>query len=196
MPILGTIASSKLTSPYAAASYESIASASGGGSGSTITFSNIPQTFKHLEIRYFARSNAGSANPSLGIQYNGDGGNNYPYAQMLGNSSGTLNQSFDVAGTGYGAGLAGPITSAQATATYYSVGIIHFMDYTNTTTRKNQMSMTTYGDLSDQALQLRWSFRLGTNAAITDLYLFTYNAGGAGGFTTDSKFSLYGIKGS
>lgn len=195
MPILGTIASSYAASPYAAVSYESIATASGGGNGSTITFSSIPQTYKHLEIRYFARSAAGANRPSLGIQYNGDSASNYPFALMSGNSAGTLSYSYDVAGTGYGAGLAGPITSAQNTATYYGVGIIHFMDYTNTTTRKQQMSYGTHGDLSDQYLDLRWSMRLNSNGAITSLYLFTYNAGGAGGFTTDSKFALYGIKG-
>jgi hypothetical protein len=57
MPILGIIASSKLT---VSNSYESIATTTVGSGGSaTVTFSSIPATYKHLQVRTLIRS-AGS----------------------------------------------------------------------------------------------------------------------------------------
>jgi hypothetical protein len=52
--ILGIIASSKLVAP--ATAYESIASAAGTGSSATITFSSIPSTYQHLQIRVLGRT--------------------------------------------------------------------------------------------------------------------------------------------
>ena len=68
-------------------SFESIASASGTGSSGTITFSSIPSTYKSLQIRIFAQSNAGTAARSLYIQTNNDTGSNYVRHDLTGDGS-------------------------------------------------------------------------------------------------------------
>ena len=49
-------ASNSLT-PVTPSSFESIATVSGTGSSGTITFSSIPATYKHLQIRYIGKTN-------------------------------------------------------------------------------------------------------------------------------------------
>ena len=59
----------------AGTSFESIATATGTGSSGTITFSSIPSTFKHLQIRGISRNSANSIGALM--QYNSDTGSNY-----------------------------------------------------------------------------------------------------------------------
>ena len=70
MRILGTISSSlQKESP----AFESIASASGTGSSATITFSSIPSTYQHLQIRCLLKSTGTSVALSGGdLTFNGN----------------------------------------------------------------------------------------------------------------------------
>jgi len=54
-------------------SFESIATATGSGQTS-VTFSSIPSTYKHLQIRIIARDNSGNGGGSgaLRLRFNGD----------------------------------------------------------------------------------------------------------------------------
>jgi len=56
-------------------SYESIASASGTGSSGTITFSSIPSTYTHLQIRGIGRNSYPST--QVNVRFNSDTGSNY-----------------------------------------------------------------------------------------------------------------------
>ena len=82
--ILGIVASSKLV---ASGSYESIATFT-LGSSTTVTFSSIPSTYKHLQIRYLARSaRTGAATDDLAIRLNSDSGANYARHRLFGDGA-------------------------------------------------------------------------------------------------------------
>ena len=58
--------------------FESIATATGTGSSGTITFSSIPSTYQHLQIRFIGRTdNAQDQANSVQLTFNSDTGSNY-----------------------------------------------------------------------------------------------------------------------
>ena len=69
MPILGIMASST-SAANAVGDYESIATTTvGAGGTSTVTFSSIPSTYSHLQVRVIARS-AGTSLAGLYMSIN------------------------------------------------------------------------------------------------------------------------------
>jgi len=86
MPILGIFASSISGSKAINNSYESIQSVSvGSGGTASITFSSIPSTYTHLQVRGILQS----ARPTFSrdeykIRINSDTGNNYAWHNIYG----------------------------------------------------------------------------------------------------------------
>lgn len=126
MNILGIIASSKLS---AAGDFESIATGTVGASStsSVITFSSIPSTYAHLQLRMFARATASN---TMFVRFNNDSGaTNYDNHRMNGNGStvgadARINYSaLFVSSRGYG---------IASTANIGSAVIMDILDYTNT----------------------------------------------------------------
>jgi hypothetical protein len=66
-------------------SYESISTVTvGAGGSSTITFSSIPSTYQHLQIRAMAQS---TTTNQIDMTFNNDTGNNYAGHQLEGTGS-------------------------------------------------------------------------------------------------------------
>jgi hypothetical protein len=79
--LLGILASSTPS----AGDYESIATVVvGAGGSSSVSFSSIPSTFTHLQIRGWASS---PSTPRIYLRYNSDSGSNYTYHFLDGNGS-------------------------------------------------------------------------------------------------------------
>ena len=80
-PILESIGSVKgfgWGALVAGGSYESIQTVTVGAGGSaSVTFSSIPATYKHLQIRGILRSSYSPSNTSMRLTFNSDTGNNY-----------------------------------------------------------------------------------------------------------------------
>jgi len=68
MPILGTVASSKLS--VVAGAFESIATVNVTTDTADVTFSSIPATFKHLQIRGIAKDNRNAVYDNIVLQFN------------------------------------------------------------------------------------------------------------------------------
>jgi hypothetical protein len=80
-------------------------------------------------------------------------------------------------------------SSSNGTANSYCAGIIDIVDYANTA--KNTTIKALYGKAeASRKLHLVTGF-INSTSAINQVTL----TGGAGNFTTASRFSLYGIKG-
>lgn len=191
--IIGIWASAQQASSLS--SFESIATATGTGSSGTITFSSIPSTYKHLQIRYVGKSttSTGGVNSyNVTMQINSDTGSNYAYHRLSGN------------GTAASAGGAATQTSITLTpahipnsdatlANMLGVGIIDVLDYTSTS--KNKTIRSFYGGNFNTAstgyLALHSGLYYATPAAITSITLTVPT----GFWTTTSSFALYGIKG-
>jgi hypothetical protein len=181
MRILGVTASSilKVTS-----SYESIATATGTGSSGTITFTSIPSTYKHLEIRVIAFNTTGGA---LTAQINSDTGANYARHRLVGNGS-----TVTAAGTASTTNIYLAPQTADMDGTNPLVSILNITDYASTTKNKTFRSLGGI-DKNNTTGKIELVSGLWMNtSAITSISI----SGDSGGnFTTNSTFALYGIKG-
>ena len=129
MPILGTIAS-QITGRLSTNSYESIQTVTvGSGGSSTISFTSIPQTYKHLQIRGIGRSDAASGLSWSYLKFNGDGGTNYVSHYLQGNGSGTASTG---ALLGSGANTENRLSDfprADATSGIFGAAIYDILEY-------------------------------------------------------------------
>ena len=185
---LGLIAS-QISGHLSNPSYDSIATLTGTGSSSTLSFTSIPSTYKHLQIRYTARSTAGTAGIS-GIQVgaNSDSASgNYSFHRIVGDGAtasayGSASQ-FDYILT---------LSNNANTAGIYTAGVLDILDYASTNKTKTFRALSG-GDLNNTLgiITMRSQGWYATPAAITRLDFST----SIGNFDTNSKIALYGIKG-
>lgn len=163
-------------------SYESIATATGTGSSGTITFSSIPSTFKHLEIRQL---NIPSGITTLYLSANSLGGTNYSRHFLLGEGSTVATGGQASQSSIYVCGL---YTSIQTT--YPNVGIISILDYTSTSKNKTVRIFSGHDRNGSGEVNIV-SGSIMTTSAISSISLILdapYT------FSTSSTFALYGIK--
>ena len=191
MSILPGIYASQITGHLSTNSYESIATVTvGSGGQSTITFSSIPSTYKHLQIRSFIQTNRSAATGDyLAIRFNGDTASNYNAHFLGGNGTSA------VAGVeGNGTSMLIERVSCSTQTNIFSGMVWDILDYASTSKNKTMRSLGGYdvnGDASTTNLNLMSGLWINT-AAMTSI---TINAGVGTGFTQYSSFALYGIKG-
>lgn len=184
-----------LAAPFLSAiagDYESIATVTvGAGGQATISFSSIPQTYKHLQIRGIGRSaNAVTADQTK-MQMNGDTStSNYAFHALIGNGS-------TVSSAGYGSGIVAGITpvirftGANATANVFGVTVFDILDYSLTTKYKTVRVLHGYDLSGSGEVQLASGVWLSTSAVTSlDISIQT-----SGNFAQYTSFALYGIKG-
>jgi hypothetical protein len=158
----------------------------GAGGTSSITFSNIPQTYTDLKVLISARNTSTSGNESqiiLTINGNGSAGS---WNLIYGNSSAAISG----AGSGYLQPAHAP--SANTTANTFSNAEIYFPNYTSTSTYKSFSSdfvtENNLGTANSAILGIYANLWSNTNA-ITSLTL-TSNVSN---FVQYSSATLYGI---
>jgi hypothetical protein len=187
MPILGSLASQNTKSFLFAPSgaFDSIASTTvGSGGAPSITFSNIPQTYTHLQIRGIANSPSASY---IVAQLNGDTGANYSNHAIYADHDGTIvgqattnASNFFVARSNYAVG------------NMFGAGVCDILDYTNTS--KNTTTQALAGNDSNGTAGAVMHISSGnwrnTNA-VTSILIYPTS----GNFSQYSQFALYGIKG-
>jgi hypothetical protein len=186
-PILGIYASQMSGHLWPASSYESIATTTVGAGGSAfVTFSSIPSTYTHLQIRVLARDTRAVSFDNLLLQANSDTGSNYSDHFLYGDGSTTLS-----GGGGSSTEIrTGTITGASATASVFGANVIDILDYANTNKYKTVRALTGADANGSGQMVFRSGLWINT-AAITTIKLFP----GGGNFGQYSSFALYGIKG-
>lgn len=196
MPILGILASGRQPA-LNASSYESIATTTVGvGGTSTITFSSIPATYKHLQIRAMLKNTYltyGGAQNYV-FRCNSDTGSNYASHNI------------------YTTGDTAPATPAASSAisqTYinvpyinisenvlnsrFAVAITDILDYSNTNKYKTFRTLAGVDQNGLSGYTSSVVFNSGlwqSTSAITQIEITGY-----GNFSQYSQFALYGIKG-
>ena len=194
MPILGIIASSASPNVFAN-SYESISTVTVGAGGvSSITFSSIPATYTHLQIRGFVQTNRGTYGiDSLAIQLNADtGATNYAYHLAWGDGS-AANAS-GLGDTGQLFNLSGSI--GTVTGSSYSGLIIDLLDYSNTNkykTARAASGVDINGTIAGLGGRVGIYSGLWKNTNAISSVSFAPSTGTL--FTQYTQFALYGIKG-
>jgi hypothetical protein len=161
--------------------YTLIASTTIGSTGSSLTFSSIPQTYTDLVIVSNAlRGISGSGGDLVRLQFNGDTSSNYSWTQGYGNGSSAVSNN----STNQTQAFAGAAADATGTSNWCP-NICHILDYANTTTYKSALARVNQnGSYTGIVINL-WR----STAAINSIYLTATN-----GFTAGSTFKLYGIE--
>jgi hypothetical protein len=169
------------------AAFELISTTIATGSSTSVTFSSIPATYTHLQLRVTNRGDYATTNDLLNLlTFNGDTAANYSWHHLYGDgtSAGGMNTA------SASAIRAGVFPGGSSTATVWSGGVLDILDYANAnkykTARMLVGSHTTTGK-NIKFVSGNWR----NTAAITSLTLTTE----IGNFTSGSRFSLYGIKG-
>ena len=198
MPILGVIDSGKsghLTPP---SSYASIATVTvGSGGASSISFTSIPSTYTHLQIRYLAQTNRSLIIDDAFITINGDTtGANYYSHQIQG--SGSSASAFSSAGNGGGGvGIFWPYAfsaTASGSYNYWAGGVIDVLDYANTNKNKTLRSLS--GSNANGAAPSGYPafVTLSSAAWFSTTAVSSITIKSNGNFSQYSSFALYGIR--
>lgn len=182
-PILGIWASAQQNA--FAGNFDSIATLTGTGSSGTITFSSIPSTYKHLQIRGIAKD-TGAGGPQINLTLNSDTGSNYARHRLIGNGS-------SASATG-NASLANVPMLASAglptAADTYGALIIDILDYTSTNKNKTIRVLSGQDSNGSGGVDFTSGLYFATPAAITSITLSLSSSN----YTTASTFALYGVK--
>tara|TARA_R110000764_G_scaffold193622_1_gene278950 strand:- start:1940 stop:3544 length:1605 start_codon:yes stop_codon:yes gene_type:complete len=151
------------------------------GTVTSVTFADIPQTYDHLELSVYARTDRSSTEDTVKVEFNGDTtAANYDQQVLLGADSGvTAAQS--------AASSSGIIVSANsATANIFGSATVTIYNYTKTDRHKHWLGVSNKGANDVRIASQRWE----NTAAITSIVLDPANGTN---FLAGSVFELRGI---
>lgn len=176
------------TTPLVTNSYESIQTYTvGAGGQAVISFTIIPATYKHLQIRGIGRSDYSGASTNLLYKMNSDStAANYTYHVLRGDgstASATGGTSLNLLGNDI-------ITANTGTANTFGTIVCDVLDYANTSKYKTQRNLGGRDHNGSGFIAVDSSLWLST-AAVTQIDLYPQN----GSWMQYSSFALYGIKG-
>jgi hypothetical protein len=161
--------------------YTPLATVTLASATSTVTFSNIPATYRDLILITNEVHASSSTQGSTYLTFNSDNGSNYSMVYMAGNTSG--------GGQSGTSGTTEKIFTSRFNNVVGNSGIAHIMDYSATDKHKTVISR---GNAAQQiglpaiAFANRWA----STAAITTIACTPEISGNYG---VGSTFSLYGI---
>lgn len=157
----------------------------GAGGSSSVTFSDIPGNYEHLQIRCIFQRTTAATFSSASIIFNSDT-TNTNYARH------------DLYGTGAATGASGIATGSNTSkiiaymgsGTAFGPGIVDILDYTNTNKYKVVKALGGVDNNGSGLVALSSGMWLST-AAITSINM-TFDSGATA--SQYSSFALYGIK--
>ena len=167
--------------------YESIQTVTvGSGGTASISFTSIPATYTHLQIRGIGRLTGAYSFEEYAINFNSDTNSNYAYHYLQGSGSVTIGSG----GSSTGGGKSGSwLAGTSVTASVFGGAIFDILDYANTNKYKTIKMLggmdangSGYGGIAS-------SLWMNTNA------ITTVTLGSVSNFAQYSQFALYGIKG-
>ena len=161
---------------------EPIASTLLGSTTTTISFSNIPQGYKHLQIRGIAKTAQSGTSDHYGIVKFNDIDLTYIHI-LSGGGSATAAES----AAGVGRQMLIPMSGVTAFGTF----VMDIVDYANSTKNKTVRTLAGYDKSGGGNVGLYSGF-LADTAPIKSLTFYT---NGNNGFTANTRISLYGIRG-
>ena len=167
-------------------SFDSIASNRLTSNSATVTFSNIPQTYKQLQLRWYGGTQGGDY-----VYFTTNLGNGGNVARISNYGQIYYNNSYGSDAT-WGNDLHfGGIDANN----YPAAGIIDFFEYSSTTKGKSAMSRVSRPYAADWQYSVNnlMFFKLGT--ATTALNSITMQCSPSYPFLSGTTFSLYGIRG-
>jgi hypothetical protein len=178
----------KQFTPAVTNSYESIATVTvGSGGQSIVSFTSIPSTFKHLQLRCLARTTGTVDNDVALLTFNSDTGTNYSAHDLRGNGGVMAAGSYPSQTSMYLQRFAG----GNQTSGRFGVVIADILDYANTSKYKTLRDIGGYDFNGTGNIYLASGLWMNTNA-ITSMSMTPAQGGVWAQYT---QFALYGIKG-
>lgn len=186
-PILGIMASS-ISGNLSTNSFESIATTTvGAGGSSTITFSSIPSTYTHLQLRVIGKLSGSIGYGQAYVQFNSDTAANYSAHQLY--------------GTGSSAASGATVSATKAdvttwfpdstTTSMFGASVTDILDYANTNKYKTLRVLGGFDtNNTNSGLVGFFSSSWRSTSAVTSMTITA-----ASNFLQYSSFALYGIKG-
>jgi len=175
--------------------YESISTVTVGAGGSaTITFSSIPSTYKHLQVRGIMRNNVAiTGMGDLRVRFNSDSGSNYTYHVFYGDGSSVTAGA--ATSQSYGRLARNVTPCANNGANIFGAFIADIFDYSSTNKNKTIRSLGGENNntttIAAQSISLTSSAWMNSANAINQIDITDDSAGN---FVQYSTFALYGIK--
>jgi len=173
--------------------FESISTVTVGTATTTVTFSSIPATFTHLQIRASLQTERATY-PLNKIfwRFNSDTASNYSSHAVYGDGSSATSA---VENTTAISGFDNFSTNTGNSSEVYGVLIMDILDYANTSKYKTSRALSGF-DVNGTIAT--YGGRVGltsgnwrSTSAITSV---TFTVDNAANFSADSKFALYGVK--
>lgn len=170
-------------------SYYSISTVTLSSAASTIDFTSIPQTYKHLQIRFMGRdSRTGTPLEGYLIRFNNDTAATYQDHMIYGDGSSAA-YSYNL---GAGATAMAPysIASAGASTGVFGASIVDILDYTNTNKAKSIRALSGTDNNGAGAVGFT-SGAWRSTSAVSSISIVA----NVGSFQQYTHAALYGIKG-
>lgn len=185
-PILGIWASSRPTVVPDLGSMFPLGVFTLSSAQATVEFTNIPQTYTHLQIRCLARSSVADTFTSIEIRYNGDTASNYNWHYLMGDGASATS------------GASAPDTLIRAinfasnnlSANIFGTYVMDILDYRNTNKFKTIRILGGTDANGSGALNLGSGAWRNSANAITSIRLQPSNSAN---FAVNSSFALYGV---
>ena len=192
-PILGIWASSKSTvAADTGAMFPLQVITVGSAGAASVEFTNIPNTYTHLQLRYTAQTNRGTYGiAEYALTFNSDTATNYGYHAVYGDGAGTTAIAYSTQNSIRGDGEIGTSTGGT-----FGGGVLDILDYANTNKNK---TVRWLGGVDINGTIAGFGGRVGlfsglwrSTSAITSVKLVPYTGSL---FTQNSSFALYAVKG-
>lgn len=158
----------------------------GAGGAASVTFSSIPQTYKHLQIRVMGlTTDTTSSAEDFTIRFNSDTTANYNTHGVYGNGT-AASSSANTTST-----FIRPNLVDRAITNGITVAVIDILDYASTTKNKTLRALGGYDNNGSGQVGLGSGlWRKSPIEAVTTVYI----SNGLNNWNQHSTFSLYGVK--
>lgn len=167
----------------AGAAYELISTQVLSSSASSVTFSSIPQTYKHLQVRMVGRASSTFGQYVYGYFNNDLTDSNYTNHTLNGSGS-------SVSSSGGSSGSLVARFSGTENTNLFSPSVLEILDYTSTSKNTTMRALVGRPD-SYPFIGLVSSLWKNTSAVTSVRFEMIDSSN----FVTGSRFSLYGIRG-
>lgn len=184
MPILGVVASSYRSGVVDTGAMFPLQVITVGPAGaSSVSFTNIPNTYTHLQLRFSVGNTVDAF--FIDMRFNNDTGSNYDNHRLRGDGS-TATSGADINVSSIHLSRLGPLVSGTQ---FYNGGVTDILDYANTNKYKTIRTLGGYDRNGTGSVDLQSGLWRNTNA-ITSMQFTSFS----GNFAANSQFALYGIK--
>ena len=195
MPILGTVASQFSGKPFS--SFESIQTVNVGSPVATITFSSIPATYTHLQIRGIVQTDRGTYSvDNMITRFNSDTASNYAWHYISGGY--TTTPIVEAGGGGSATFMYNLYVSTSVPGTTFAGVVMDILDYANTNKFKTVRTLNGFdvnGTAGTGSYGGTVNFMSGLWRSTSAVTSITFAPEAGTNFAQYSQFALYGIKG-